>query len=293
MLAGRSSPAEIAEWVADAPAEVLAALRVRRHPLRTRTAPSRGCLTAVLRRIDTEALDRAVSAWLAARHSLTEDNPETGHGRSESRPIKTCGIDPALGQLLFPRAVTSLDAHQADPADLAVLIRGHWTIENRSHLVRDIAFREDACRTRTDSASRALTAFRNLTDRSGLPLSLGVSAANLHDSQALEPLGQGIPKIKSRRGPRRRKPAKLHADKAYDIPDCHRALRERRIGDRIARRSIESSARLSRHRWAVERTISWLGGYRRLTIRYERHGRLFAAFLALAAALTCYKKLAN
>ncbi len=132
-----------------------------------------------------------------------------------------------------------------------------------------------------------------LTDRAGLPLALGVSAANLHDSQALEPLVQGIPKIRSRRGPRRRKPAKLHADKAYDTPDCHRALRERGIGDRIARRGVESSARLGRHRWVVERTIAWLGGYRRLTIRYERHGHLFAAFLALAAALTCYKKLTN
>lgn len=132
-----------------------------------------------------------------------------------------------------------------------------------------------------------------LSDRNGLPVALGVSAANMHDSQAFEPLLQGIPKIRSRRGPRRRKPAKVHADKAYDIPDCHRALRERCIGDRIARRGIESSARLGRHRWVIERTIAWLGGYRRLTLRYECHGHFFAAFLALAAALTCYKKLAN
>lgn len=132
-----------------------------------------------------------------------------------------------------------------------------------------------------------------LTDRAGLPLSLAISAANLHDSQAFEPLIQGIPKVRSRRGPRRRKPAKIHADKAYDIPANHRFLRERHIGDRIARIGIDSSKRLGRHRWAVERTIAWLGGYRRLTLRYERYGHLFAAFLALAAALTCYKKLAN
>jgi len=36
---------------------------------------------------------------------------------------------------------------------------------------------------------------------------------------------------------------------------------------------------------------AWLGGYRRLTLRYERHGHLFAAFLA--TTLTCYKKLAS
>jgi hypothetical protein len=31
--------------------------------------------------------------------------------------------------------------------------------------------------------------------------------------------------------------------------------------------------------------------YVRLTLRYERSARLFTAFLTLAAALTCYKKL--
>ena len=33
---------------------------------------------------------------------------------------------------------------------------------------------------------------------------------------------------------------------------------------------------------------AWL---HRLAIRYERHAHLFCAFLTLAAALTCYKKL--
>ncbi len=48
----------------------------------------------------------------------------------------------------------------------------------------------------------------------GLPAaSVGISGANLHDSQALIPLVKGIPPIRSRRGWRRRKPAKLHADK--------------------------------------------------------------------------------
>ncbi|TQC38350.1 hypothetical protein EEB14_60070 [Rhodococcus sp. WS4] len=37
--------------------------------------------------------------------------------------------------------------------------------------------------------------------------------------------------------------------------------------------------------------LSWLTGYRRLTIRYERHAEHFAGFLHLAAAATCFKKL--
>ncbi|MFI6350724.1 IS5/IS1182 family transposase, partial [Streptomyces sp. NPDC050560] len=46
--------------------------------------------------------------------------------------------------------------------------------------------------------------------------------------------------------------------------------------------------------WKIERSIAWLFGYRRLTVRYERKGSHFLAFLVgLAAALTCYKKLAK
>lgn len=52
-----------------------------------------------------------------------------------------------------------------------------------------------------------------ICDRNGLPISVGISGANLHDSQALIPLMGGIPPIRSRFGPRRRRPAKLHADR--------------------------------------------------------------------------------
>ncbi|GGV80384.1 hypothetical protein GCM10015535_18330 [Streptomyces gelaticus] len=56
---------------------------------------------------------------------------------------------------------------------------------------------------------------------------------------------------------------------------------------------IESSKRLGRHRWKIERSIARLLGYRRLTVRYERKGSHFLTFLGLAAALTCYEKLAK
>src|SRR3954471_9359041 len=68
-----------------------------------------------------------------------------------------------------------------------------------------------------------------ITERTGLPISIGTSGANLHDSQALEPLVRGIPRIRSRRGPRRRKPAKLHAGKGYDYDQLRRWLRKRGI----------------------------------------------------------------
>ena len=91
--------------------------------------------------------------------------------------------------------------------------------------------------------------------------------------------------------PPRKRPAKLHADKAYDYPRCRRALRARGISCRIARRGVESRDKLGRHRWVVERTLAWLAKYRRLTIRYERRADIHLAFLHLACALICLNHL--
>ncbi|MFI0710507.1 IS5 family transposase [Streptomyces inhibens] len=129
-----------------------------------------------------------------------------------------------------------------------------------------------------------------LSEAQGIPLALAVSGANVHDSQAFKPLILGIPAIRSRRGPRRRRPVKIRADKAYYLADHLTWLRSRRLVARIARPGIESGVRLGRHRWKIERSTSWLFGYRRLTVRYGRKGSHFLAFLGLAAALTCYKK---
>ncbi|MGJ3561188.1 IS5 family transposase [Streptomyces sp. INA 01156] len=133
-----------------------------------------------------------------------------------------------------------------------------------------------------------------LSDAQGLPLALGVSGANVHDSQALLPLVLGIPAIRSRLGPRRRRPGGLRAEKAYHSADRLALLRTCGIVPRIARPGVESGERLGRHRWKIERSVSQLFGYRRLTVRYERKDSShFLAFLGLSAALTCYKKLAK
>ncbi|MCZ9349016.1 transposase, partial [Streptomyces mutabilis] len=48
-----------------------------------------------------------------------------------------------------------------------------------------------------------------------------------------------------------------------------------------------------RHRWVVERTVSWLSGCRRLHRRYERKPEHFLAFTAIAATLICHRRLAK
>ena len=124
-------------------------------------------------------------------------------------------------------------------------------------------------------------------------LVVGITAANTHDSVMFVPLLDTIPAIRSRRGPRRRRPGKLHADKGYDYPALRAYCRRLGIAPHIARRGIESSARLGRWRWKIERTLSRVMGYRRLTARYERKARHFAGFLSLAATLVCFKRLAK
>lgn len=86
-------------------------------------------------------------------------------------------------------------------------------------------------------------------------------------------------------GPRRRRPVKLRANKAYFSAEQLAWLRERGLVARIARPGVDSGKRLGRYRWKIERSIAWLFGYRRLTVRYERKGSRFLAFLGLAALL--------
>jgi transposase len=124
-----------------------------------------------------------------------------------------------------------------------------------------------------------------------LPLSVVLSAANANDSTMFEAVLDDIPAIRMPTGRRRRRPAKVHADKAYDDRRCRRYLRRRGIRPRIARRMIESSERLGRHRWTIERTGAWLGGFRRLRIRYERDSERFYALVLLACSVICFKAL--
>jgi len=81
----------------------------------------------------------------------------------------------------------------------------------------------------------------------------------------------------------------LHADKTYHSAEKRRALRVRGITPQIARRGIESSEQLGRHRWVVERTFAWLLGCRRLGVRYERRADLLRGLLHLACSLICLR----
>lgn len=131
-----------------------------------------------------------------------------------------------------------------------------------------------------------------ITDRYGTPLATPMlTPSNVPDVVMLIPLVDHIRPVRGRVGRPRRRPDKLHADKGYASRANRRALRQRGIQPRIARPGIESSTRLGRHRWVVERSLAWLHRFRRLLPRYERDPEIHQGFLNLAAVLICWHAL--
>ena len=109
---------------------------------------------------------------------------DLGHGRIEQRWLQTSDILtgysdwPGLAQVFrlerhvilkktgevreeVVAGVTSLTRERADAARLLALVRGHWSIENRSHWVRDVTFDEDRSQVRCGNIPQVMAALRN------------------------------------------------------------------------------------------------------------------------------------
>jgi transposase len=129
-----------------------------------------------------------------------------------------------------------------------------------------------------------------LVDRDGVPLAVGLSAANTHDSMLLEPMVDAVPAVKGPRGrpgrPRKR-PAKLHGDKGLRLSalPAGAAPARDRPADRPAWHRAEQQARPPPVCGGAVAGVA--GGSRRLQVRYERRGDILLGFLELACALIC------
>jgi len=110
---------------------------------------------------------------------------EKAHGRLETRTLSTSSalndyLDwPGLQQVFRVErrtvilktgevraktvyGLTSLPEQCADAAQLLTLNRGHWTIENRSHWVRDVTFGEDRSQVRNGTLPEVMATLRNV-----------------------------------------------------------------------------------------------------------------------------------
>lgn len=109
---------------------------------------------------------------------------DKGHGRCERRTLKaTTALNayldwPGVAQVGQVENVvvkdgttttevrsflTSVPRSEANAGQLLEWVRGHWSIENRSHYVRDVTMGEDASRVRKGSGPQVMAAVRNAT----------------------------------------------------------------------------------------------------------------------------------
>jgi predicted transposase YbfD/YdcC len=89
--------------------------------------------------------------------------------------------------------VTSLPATIAIPEHLLKLKRGHWTIENRLHYVKDVTMREDQSTVHADDGPKIMAALRNtavsLLRRAGFStIAARMRHNSIHPEAALEVL---------------------------------------------------------------------------------------------------------
>jgi predicted transposase YbfD/YdcC len=123
--------------------------------------------------------------------SVAHRGREDGHGRRETRTVKTVAVAGAHGTgLLFPHAaqavkvtrtrtqltrsktskrtietvyaITSLDVRDATGAEIGGFVRTHWGVENKLHYVRDVTWDEDRSQVRTGNGPQVMAALRNL-----------------------------------------------------------------------------------------------------------------------------------
>ena len=119
-----------------------------------------------------------------ARVPVADRTHHKGHGRLESRTVKLLDLRTGIG---FPHArlaiqvtrrrrpptgtnwrtetvyaVTDMTWEDIRADQIADAIRGHWTIENRLHWIRDVVFAEDHSQIRTGNGPAVMATLRNL-----------------------------------------------------------------------------------------------------------------------------------
>jgi len=131
-------------------------------------------------------------------------------------------------------------------------------------------------------------------DGRGVPLSLVVTGANVHDCKRLDEVLTNI--VVRRRVPPQRRNKHLCADAGYRGTEHLRTIERhgyiphvvgrRTEADIIKQRNPKKKAR----RWMVELCHSWFNRFRKLLVRYEKLERSFLALNHLAAAIIAFRK---
>ena len=133
-----------------------------------------------------------------------------------------------------------------------------------------------------------------LTDARDIPLACHIAGANESEVNLIEPLLDRAV-VDEAFWPSTR----LLYDKAADSDPLRARLKDRFVELVCPHRDNrtkpptqdERKLRRYRHRWQIERSISWLHRFRRLVVRYEQRDDLFLGFFQLACLFTTLERL--
>lgn len=131
-----------------------------------------------------------------------------------------------------------------------------------------------------------------LTEAQGIPLSITVTGANVHDSTQVEdvliesaillPLSDEEWVVH------------LCADKGYDYERVRSTIQKQGLVEHIKSRGDEKQELKTpgyrARRWVNERTHSWMNRFRRILIRWEKKIENYKAFLFLSCAAISWRK---
>lgn len=105
-------------------------------------------------RIETRRL------WASDRLASYLDFPYPRQVLRLERTTTKLDGSPLRHEVVF--GITSLDQAKGPAPRLLELNRGHWSIENRLHWVRDVTFDEDRSQVRKGAGAQVMAALRNL-----------------------------------------------------------------------------------------------------------------------------------
>jgi transposase len=124
-----------------------------------------------------------------------------------------------------------------------------------------------------------------------VPLAATLTGANRHDVTQLLPLVDAIPPVRGKAGAPLRKPRRVMGDRAYDSDGHRMRLSCRAIATELARRNTPHGSGLGVLRWFVEQALALLHQFKRLRVRDDRDDRVHEAFMTLACAMICWRRL--
>jgi len=138
-----------------------------------------------------------------------------------------------------------------------------------------------------------------VVDGEGLPLGKQLYSASPNEVRlAEETLASVRVSRRHRRGRPREKARRVIADRAFDSDPLRERLEARGIELIVPHRWNRSKPRRQdgralrryRRRWKVERTMAWLGNFRRLVVRYDRSITIYEAFFHIACFMIVLRR---